>query len=99
MERLACLTTISDSTMPTDHWLVLCHPSSARPATNPANWGSEVRLTDSSFNMGPVVATGMRGGFFIGDYFGLATVGNDFVSVFIQPDHDNVASAFFRRVK
>ncbi len=85
--------------LPTDHWLVLCHPSSARPATNPANWGSEVRLTDSSFNMGPVVATGMRGGFFIGDYFGLAAAGNDFVSVFIQPDHDNVTSAFFRRVK
>jgi hypothetical protein len=37
--------------------------------------------------------------FFIGDYFGLATAGNDFVSVFIQPDHDNVTSAFFRRVK
>ncbi len=85
--------------LPTDHWLVLCHPSSARPATNPANWGSEVRLTDSSFNMGQVVATGMRGGFFIGDYFGLAAAGNDFVSVFIQPDHDNVTSTFFRRVR
>lgn len=84
--------------LPADRWLVLCHPSSAKPATNAANWGSEVRLTDSSFNMGAVVAT-VRGGFFIGDYFGLATAGNDFVSVFIQPDHDNVTSAFFRRVK
>ncbi len=84
--------------LPTDRWLVLCHPSSATPATNPANWGSEVRLTDSSFNMEAVVAKG-KDRFFIGDYFGLATVGNDFVSVFIQPDHDNVTSTFFRRVK
>lgn len=87
--------------LPTDRWLVLCHPSSAKPATNPANWGSEVRLTESSFNMEAVVAKilNMKDRFFIGDYFGLATAGNDFVSVFIQPDHDNVTSTFFRRVK
>ncbi len=87
--------------LPTDRWLVLCHPSSARPATNPANWGSEVRLTDSSFNMEAVVAKilNMTDRFFIGDYFGLAAAGDDFVSVFIQPDHDNVTSAFFRRVR
>jgi len=85
--------------LPTDRWLVLCHPSSAKPATNAANWGSEVRLTDSSFNMEAVVAKVFKDRFFIGDYFGLATAGNDFVSVYIQPDHDNVSSAFFRRVK
>jgi hypothetical protein len=87
--------------LPTDRWLVLCHPSSASPATNPVNWGGEVRLTDSSFNMEAVVAKilNMKDRFFIGDYFGLATAGNDFVSVFIQPDHDNVTSTFFRRVR
>jgi hypothetical protein len=87
--------------LPTDRWLVLCHPSSASPATNPANWGNEVRLTDSSFNMEAVVAkiVNMKDRFFIGDYFGLATAGNDFVSVFIQPDHDNVTSTFFRSVR
>jgi hypothetical protein len=87
--------------LPTDRWLVLCcHPSSAKPATNPAIWGNEVRLTDSSFNMEAVVPrTTVGGHFFIGDYFGLDTAGDDFVSVFIQPDHDNVTSAFFRRVK
>jgi hypothetical protein len=83
--------------LPTDHWLVLCHPSSARPATSPANWGSEVRLTDSSFNMEVVVPTMV--GKFIGDYFGLATAGDDFVSVFTQPDHDNVNTIFVRRIK
>lgn len=83
--------------LPTDRWLVLCHPSATKPATNPANWGSEVRLTDSSFNMEAVVPT-MRG-HFIGDYFGMATAGDDFVSVFTQPDHDNVNTIFFRRVR
>jgi hypothetical protein len=85
--------------LPTDRWLVLCHPSSASPASNPANWGSEVRLTESSFNMEAVAAKVPKDRFFIGDYFGLATAGNDFVSVFIQPDHDNVTSTYFRRVK
>lgn len=84
--------------LPTDNWLVLCHPSSARPATDPANWDNEVRLTDSSFNMEAVVPTIVRGQF-IGDYFGLATAGDDFVSVFTQPDHDNVNMIFVRRVK
>src|SRR5260370_27573673 len=51
--------------LPTDRWLVLCHPSSAKPATNAANWGSEVRLTDSSFNMEAVVAKVLKDRFFI----------------------------------
>jgi hypothetical protein len=85
--------------LPTDRWLVLCHPSSARPATNPANWGHEARLTDSSFNTEAVVPMTLGGHFFIGDYFGLDTASDDFVSVFIQPDHDNVTSTFFRRVR
>ena len=38
-----------------------------------------------------------QGKFFLGDYFGLATAGNDFVATFIQPDRANVTSAFFAR--
>jgi len=38
----------------------------------------------------------MPGGrFFLGDYFGLAAAGNDFVATFIQPDLNNVTSVFF----
>jgi len=37
--------------LPTDYWMAQCHPSSSVPATDPANWGNEVRLTDSSFNL------------------------------------------------
>jgi len=83
--------------LPTDYWLVQCHPSPTGPVTNPACWTSEVRLTtSSSFNMEAVVPV-VAGKFFLGDYFGLATAGNDFVATFIQPDRDNVTSVFFAR--
>jgi hypothetical protein len=38
------------------------------------------------------------GDFFFGDYFGLATAGDDFVATFAQPDNQNVTSIFARRV-
>jgi len=82
--------------LPTDYWLVRCQPSSTKPATNPANWGNEARLTDSSFNIedcGTILDQ-----FYPGDYFGLAVVGSDFVSAFTQVDQDNVTSIFLRRV-
>jgi len=82
--------------LPTDRWLVQCHPSPNGPATNPACWSSEVRLTTSSFNMEAVVPV-LFGGFFPGEYFGLATARNDFVATFTQPDRDNVTSVFFAR--
>ncbi len=82
--------------LPTDYWLVQCHPSSTVAASNPACWGSEVRLTDSSFNM---EAAHLRfGDLLLGDYFGLTTVGDDFVAAFAQPDHDDVTAIFTRRV-
>ncbi len=85
--------------LPTDRWLVQCQPSSSNPATNPACWGNEVRLTDSSFNMEvvPIRPVGAPG-FFLGDYMPLATAGNDFLAIFTQPDTNNVTSVFSRRV-
>jgi len=38
------------------------------------------------------------GGFFPGDYYGLATDGGDFLSAFTQVDHDNVTAIVFRRI-
>jgi hypothetical protein len=82
--------------LPTDRWLARCQPSANRPATGPGNWSNEVRLTGSSFNM---EACGtILGGFYPGDYSGLASVGDDFVSAFTQVDQDNVTAIFFRRV-
>jgi hypothetical protein len=82
--------------LPTDRWLVQCHPTSTSAATDPACWGNEVRLTDRSFNMEAVPIS--SGDFFFGDYFGLATAGDDFVATFAQPDNQNVTSIFVRRV-
>ncbi len=82
--------------LPTDRWLVQCQPSSTNPATNPACWGNEVRLTNSSFNMEAVLNLSV--GFFLGDYFGLAAAGDGFVSTFTAVDSQNVTSIFARRV-
>jgi hypothetical protein len=85
--------------LPTDRWLVQCQPSSTSAATNPSCWGSEVRLTNTSFNMELVVFRPAGApGFFLGDYMPLAVGSHDFVAVFTQPDSNNVASVFARRV-
>src|SRR5205823_495410 len=75
----------------TDYWLATA------PATNPSKW-SEVRLTDQSFNL-EQAPTRMHGDFILGDYEGLAAVGNDFVAVWGMPDGSstNQESIFFRR--
>ena len=86
----------SNPGLPTDYWLVHCHPSAATPATNPANWGNEVRLTDRSFDM-EMAANPSGEAYWVGDYEGLASVGNDFLATWSQPygvDHDSI---FFRR--
>ena len=83
--------------LPTDCWLVQCHPTASNPATDPANWGNEVRLTDSSFNMESCAILG--DGFFLGDYFGLAPAGGGgFVAAFSAVDQNNHTSIFVRRV-
>jgi BNR repeat-like domain len=82
--------------LPTDYWLVQCHPSRKFPATNPASWGDEVRLTPKSFDMEQAWSPTFE--YFVGDYEGLTAIGNDFVTAFNQVDRDNVTSIFFRRV-
>ena len=80
-----------------DYWLVQCQPSSTSAANEPACWGSEIRLTDSSFNM-EAVSINVFGGIFLGDYFGLAAASDDFVSIFTAVDSQNITSIFARRV-
>ena len=69
------------ATLPTDYFIVHCHPSLTVTCTDPAQWVSETRLTPSSFDMrkAPVAR-----GFFLGDYMGLATDGTRFIPAFIQ---------------
>ena len=83
--------------VPTDYWLVQCHPSPETPATDPANWGNELRLTKASFDLEglPFVIDGL----WFGDYLGLAPAGGGgFVSAFAAVDRGGITSIFSRRV-
>jgi hypothetical protein len=73
--------TSSPLTLPTDYFIVHCHPSATVSCTATADWANELQLTAAPFDMrlAPVAR-----GFFLGDYMGLAVSGNDFRPVFVQ---------------
>jgi len=77
----------------TDYWAVSCASTSNCAAAS--SWGSEVRLTDTSFDMAqaPVAR-----GYFVGDYEGLANDGGDFLAFFSQQHGTDGASIFARRI-
>jgi hypothetical protein len=76
----------------TDTFAVHCHGGCA----DPANWGEEARLTDTSFDMrlAPVAR-----GFFVGDYTGLDHAGNDALTLFPQTAPGDPSSVYLRRVR
>jgi hypothetical protein len=78
----------------TDYFVVHCHPVSPTACLNPANWVDERRLTDASFDMRQAP---FAGGFFTGDYEGLANAGTAFTPFFSQPHGGDPSSVFFRR--
>lgn len=75
----------------TDVWAIFC----STDPTRPGNWGNELRLTDASFDF---LQAPNDGGFFVGDYEGLAATGNDFLALWCQSQPGNPASAFVRRL-
>jgi hypothetical protein len=75
----------------TDYWVVHCHSG----CQNAGSWHDEKRLTDTSFDMRQAPDAG---GFFTGDYEGLANAGNDFTPFFSQTHGSDPSSVFFRRV-
>ncbi|HYZ29889.1 MAG TPA: sialidase family protein [Thermoleophilaceae bacterium] len=83
------------ATLQTDEFTVHCHPTTPTACTDPANWGDEVRQTDTSYNlrMAPFAR-----GWFIGDYVGLGTDGQDFLPFWTQPFGGDPANTFVRRV-
>ncbi len=86
--------TTDPGTLPTDYFAVHCHPTTPTACTSGVNWGNEDRLTDTPFDM---LDAPFAGGFFTGDYEGLAATG-DFLTFFSQPHGTDPSSAFFRRV-
>ena len=71
--------------LPTDQWFVHCHPTT--DCTNPANWAE-------SHVFGPfdLENAATAGGYFLGDYEGMTTIGTNFMPFFSAPtatDPDN----------
>ena len=88
--------TPSPDTLPTDYFLVHCHPANPGSCTDRGNWDDdEVRVTDSSFDMrlAPFAV-----GFFTGDYEGLSSIGDVFTPFFSQSHGSDPSSTFFRTV-
>jgi len=78
----------SNPGVPTDYWLVHCHSD----CSNAANWGDEARLSSTSFDIEQAPAARGPFGYFLGEYEGLANIGNNFVPVFIQVNNGNSAN-------
>jgi hypothetical protein len=81
------------STLATDHWLIHCHPGLV-DCTSPASW-SETHVAGPFDTRNFPVA----GGYFPGDYLGLASIGSRFGTLFIRSGATpNTADAFFATV-
>jgi hypothetical protein len=79
----------------TDHWGVMCRPRTRDDCTRARRWNREVRLTDTTFD---ITDAPFAGGYFIGDYMGLDTIGTQgFVTAYSRPFKDDPASVFVRR--
>jgi hypothetical protein len=68
--------------VPTDHWMVHCHPSATTTCANADDWGDEVRLTDTSFDVEQLPFARGPFGYFVGEYEGLTSVGTTFHPLF-----------------
>jgi hypothetical protein len=74
--------------VPTDYWIVHCHTD----CSNASNWGAEARLSPSSFDIEQAPAARGPFGYFLGEYQGLTSIGNNFVPVFIQVNNGDSAN-------
>jgi hypothetical protein len=79
----------------TDYFAVFCKPSATVSCANPANWGNELRLTTSSFNM---LDAPNAGGHFLGDYMGLVASGLNVWPVFGIATGPNLTADFTRKI-
>ncbi len=79
------------SSAPTDYWIIHCHPNT--DCTDPSNWSENHVAGPFDIETAPVAR-----GFFLGDYEGLAALGNAFAPFLIQTNSGNTANrtdAFF----
>jgi hypothetical protein len=81
-----------DPGVPTDHWMVHCHPSVATTCGDTGEWGDELRLTDASFDIEQAPFARGPFGFFLGEYEGLASAGSTFWPLFTVVNDGNAAN-------
>lgn len=77
-----------DSGVPTDHWMVHCHPGVSVTCADASDWGDELRLTDESFDTEQLPFARGPFGYFVGEYEGLSSTGNTFWPLFIIGNDD-----------
>jgi hypothetical protein len=78
----------------TDAWAVFGNAEGSGGLTNPANWGNELRLTRTSFN---ILNAPRSEGWFLGDYQGLAAAGSNFDAFFSQAGSTFPQASIFSR--
>ena len=83
------------SSLETDYFFIYCTPEKDLSCTNPDNWKKEIRITNKSFN---IRQAPFANGLFIGDYQGLTSDTNDFLTLFSQTHENDSSSVFFRRL-
>jgi hypothetical protein len=81
------------TTLPTDYWANHCH-AATEDCTNPANWNEETHIA-GSFD---ITSAPFAEGWFLGDYMGLASIGNSFGSLFGSTAGSGPSSIFFSKL-
>ena len=76
--------------VPTDHWMVHCHPSGGTTCADEDDWGDELRLTDDSFDVELLPFARGPAGYFLGEYVGLSNAGSSFWPLFVTGNDDPV---------
>lgn len=77
-----------DPGVPTDHWMVHCHPGVSVTCADAGDWGDELRLTDESFDTEQLPFARGPFGYFVGEYEGLSSTGNTFWPLFVIGNDD-----------
>lgn len=78
----------ADPGVPTDHWMVHCHPSITTTCAEADDWGDELQLTDESFDVEQLPFARGPFGYFVGEYEGLSSTGNTFWPLFVIGNDD-----------
>jgi hypothetical protein len=77
--------------VPTDYFIVHCHPAGPAGCTHAGDWGDEAHLA-GPFDIEQAPAARGPTGYFVGDYEGLAHAGSAFIPVFTAVNNGQPAN-------